>query len=295
MSLKGQNNISNEVQDNGPKITQPKHKAELLVWTDLSADALDRLNMSQNSNDIKNFLAEIFMLDNYKDNLKNGIIIDLYYYTLQYARDQGFSPMQTSAFFSIVKKLFEACIETPYGNLDQTFEYFKELIHVHSMYTPPAKLLLFSLNEVRNLTAYVINTFFRHFKMYKYAFTPSVRLDLKVNYSEVMPPLTPSSSPVVAEAEGGDDDETPGGDEEGQEIATDEERQEARDLFKSIVYKFLTSESEKIEGNVDTNVKTAIEALDTEIDKVIGDRPTKVVDDKPTKRHRKHQKHLLVK
>ena len=39
---------------------------------------------------------------------------------------------------------------------------------------PPHSIELFNVDEVRKLTEYTINTYFRHFKMYKYAFTPLV-------------------------------------------------------------------------------------------------------------------------
>jgi len=55
-------------------------------------------------------LADIFHLDDHKTSLKTGIIMDLYYYTLQFARENKFSKEQTSAFFSIVKKTHEICI-----------------------------------------------------------------------------------------------------------------------------------------------------------------------------------------
>lgn len=55
-------------------------------------------------------LADIFHLDDHKTSLKTGIVMDLYYYTLQFARENSFTKEQTSAFFSIVKKTHEVCI-----------------------------------------------------------------------------------------------------------------------------------------------------------------------------------------
>lgn len=263
MILTDESNQITEAPDSVPKISQPKrHKAKVVVWADLTVDAVDRLNESLNSDHIKQVLADIFILDNYKDNLKCGIIMDLYYYTLQYAREQAFTPEKTSAFFSIVKKVFEVCIETPYGNLDHTFEYFKDLIHCHSINRPPYSIELFSPDEVRKVTEYTVNTFFRHFKMYKYAFTPMVRLDINAGYIG-MPPSPPAS---VAE-------ETPRGDEnpptdEVKEEEMDEDRQAAREELKNIVRNFLVGESKKIEGNVDTQVKSAVEALNNKIDQI---------------------------
>ena len=55
-------------------------------------------------------LSDVFHLDDHKSNLKTGIVMDLFYYTLQFARENGFTKEQTSAFFSIVKKTHEVCI-----------------------------------------------------------------------------------------------------------------------------------------------------------------------------------------
>lgn len=55
-------------------------------------------------------LADVFNLDDHKDNLKTGIVMDLFFYTLQFARDNNFTKEKTSAFFSIVKKTHEVCI-----------------------------------------------------------------------------------------------------------------------------------------------------------------------------------------
>lgn len=39
---------------------------------------------------------------------------------------------------------------------------------------PPFSLGLFSSDEVKMIMTYVLDTYFRHFKLYKYAFTPQV-------------------------------------------------------------------------------------------------------------------------
>ncbi|XP_060590623.1 cilia- and flagella-associated protein 119-like, partial [Ruditapes philippinarum] len=117
-----------------PKIIQPRnHKAKVSVWADLTVDDLDRINESLNADHIKMVLADIFHLDDHKTSLKTGIVMDLYYYTLQFARENKFTKEQTSAFFSIVKKTHEICIETPFGNLDETFSFFKEMVLCHAV------------------------------------------------------------------------------------------------------------------------------------------------------------------
>ena len=54
-------------------------------------------------------LARIFGLEDYVTSLKLGIVMDLYYYIIQFARDNNFNKEKTSTLFSIVKKIHEIC------------------------------------------------------------------------------------------------------------------------------------------------------------------------------------------
>ncbi|XP_059147121.1 cilia- and flagella-associated protein 119-like isoform X2 [Physella acuta] len=265
-----------------PVIAQPKlHKAKILVWSDLSVDAVDRLNESLNVDHIKQVLAEIFRLEGWKDNLKTGIIMDLYYYTLQFAREQGFSKEKQSTFFSIIKNIFEVCIETPFGNLDHTFQYFKDLLHCHAVNHPPYSIELFTPNEARKISEYTINTFFRHFKMYKYAFTAQVRLDLHISYQGMASPPPSEVSTALKEESQLLEDETLG-ELETEKIVEDNDEQliAAKEEFKSIVRNFLTQEAKKIEGRVEDQIKAAVDTLNNKIDPMIGKPDAKVVKKK---------------
>ena len=55
-------------------------------------------------------LADIFHLDAWREDPKQAIVMDLYYYTLQFARDNNFTREKTSTFFSIMKKTHEVAI-----------------------------------------------------------------------------------------------------------------------------------------------------------------------------------------
>lgn len=52
----------------------------------------------------------MFDITDHEKNHLSAILLDLYYYTLQFARDNQFSKEQTSALFSIVKRTHEACV-----------------------------------------------------------------------------------------------------------------------------------------------------------------------------------------
>ncbi|KAL3856756.1 hypothetical protein ACJMK2_011477 [Sinanodonta woodiana] len=253
-----------------PKIIQPRnHKAKVCVWADLTVDDLDRVNESLNADHIKQVLADIFHLDDYKENLKTGIVMDLYYYTLQFARDNAFSKEQTSTLFSIIKKTHEVCIETPFGNIDQTFNYFKELVLCHAVNRPPHSIELFTADHVRMITEYTVNTYFRHFKMYKYAFTPLVRLDLTLSYvgiPETPPPSEADEPDAGLEAEQGEltgDSETPA---VAPERPTEPEESPERKELRTMIQTYLTEEVKKIKASVDSHLKSTEDLLNKKLD-----------------------------
>eukprot|EP00118_Oscarella_pearsei_P023882 m.292146 g.292146 ORF g.292146 m.292146 type:complete len:116 (+) comp40730_c1_seq11:1413-1760(+) len=97
---------------------------------------LVRLGQCCSAEEKTSTIADIFNLNGFESDLKLGIVVDLYFYSLQFAAENGFSKEQTSAFFSIVKATHHKCIETPFDNMEATFTFFKELL-CHSVERPP--------------------------------------------------------------------------------------------------------------------------------------------------------------
>ncbi len=58
---------------------------------------------------ICSILADQFKLEDHDETSSSSILLDLYYYTVQFALDNGFNKEQLSAFFSILKKTHEVC------------------------------------------------------------------------------------------------------------------------------------------------------------------------------------------
>uniref|UniRef100_A0A8C6XY68 Cilia and flagella associated protein 119 n=1 Tax=Naja naja TaxID=35670 RepID=A0A8C6XY68_NAJNA len=137
----------------------------------------------------------LFFLYDFESNPRSAILLDLYFYTIQFSREQGFNREQTSAFFSIVKDVHEACVETPLPNMEECYKYFSELVFCHSIRRPPFSIDLFNQDQLVLLTDYMINTYFRHYKLYKYAFTPQVRLSCREG------PVSSCQFPAIAKEE----------------------------------------------------------------------------------------------
>ncbi|GAB1603540.1 coiled-coil domain-containing protein 189-like [Argonauta hians] len=161
------------------------HTATILTWQDLDLENCEMLLNAAALKNVKQILADIFKLNKSVTHNKEGILLSLYAYAVHFAREEKFTVEQLSAYFSIVKRIHEVCTESPFGNLTQTFNYFKDLLISHSVCRPPYSVKLFSKEEVTKIAYHVINTYFRNFNLYKYAFTQQVRLDLVLNYANV--------------------------------------------------------------------------------------------------------------
>jgi hypothetical protein len=95
-----------------------------------------------------------------------------------FAKEINLEPIQISIFFSIMKKTHEVSMSSPYMRLDEDYAYFQNLILMHSIDRPPYSKKYFSLEQIRKITEYATNTYFRHYTMYKYTFTKQQKLTL---------------------------------------------------------------------------------------------------------------------
>merc|ERR1712224_341367 len=94
-----------------------------------------------------------------------------------FAKAQGFSPECTSTFFSIMKSTFDNSMEQLIA-VDQAFGLFKTLLLRHSVQRPPYSVGVFTLPQLKAINDFVLNGFFRHYKLYRYVFTKEQRLTI---------------------------------------------------------------------------------------------------------------------
>ncbi|XP_075034829.1 cilia- and flagella-associated protein 119 isoform X2 [Mixophyes fleayi] len=117
-----------------------------------------------------------------------SVLLDLYYYTVRFCWQCSFTREQTSCVFSIMKETHAACVGTPLENVEDCYIYFKELLLCHAVHQPPFCINLFTQKQILRISDYFLNTYFRHFKLYKYVFTPQVKLDLSISYGGIPDP-----------------------------------------------------------------------------------------------------------
>ncbi|KAM6156247.1 cilia- and flagella-associated protein 119 [Rhynchocyon petersi] len=166
----------------------PLPRPRICMWKYLDIHSMHRLEKTNNVEEMREVLAELMGLSCSEQNLREAIILDLFCHALIFCRQQGFSLEQTSAACALLQDLHKACVATPLGNVEECYRYFTSILLCHGVRRPPFSIDLFNEEQLLVLLDYVVNTYFRHFKLYKYVFTPQVRLDLSLTYVGLQPP-----------------------------------------------------------------------------------------------------------
>ncbi|XP_068100225.1 cilia- and flagella-associated protein 119 [Hyperolius riggenbachi] len=163
-------------------------KPHICIWKDLPLRDVEKLERAESSAEVLRLLSQILHLEDHLCLPSASALLDLYYYTVRFCWDSGFTREQTSCLFSIVKETHATCIETSLGNMDDCYRYFKEMLLCHAVHRPPFSVALFTQQQVLHISEYILNTYFRHFKLYKYVFTPQLHLDLSISYEGLSEP-----------------------------------------------------------------------------------------------------------
>ncbi|XP_072229218.1 cilia- and flagella-associated protein 119 [Leuresthes tenuis] len=185
------------------KIKVPQElEAKFMLWTDISFHDMEVIDNIHSIPDLESALCNVFGVD--LPEPKRAVLLELYVQTVLFCRQHSLKKEQTSALLSIIKSIHEANIETPLCNIEQCLNYSKELLFCHSVRRPPFSIDIFSFQEVECILKYIHSNYLRHYKLYKYIFTPQVTLDLSLTYSGMpdhgSPVLEDSSVPDVENA-----------------------------------------------------------------------------------------------
>ena len=138
----------------------------ICCWEDVSLTCAEQLLKA--CSDTERLQGELAVLLGTRDvssaDKRSLIELDLFTYAIIFCSKKYFSTKQLSAFFTIVKSVHAMCIFTPFDNMQETFAYFREILLRHSVIRPPFSTCLYSMKEVKEITDYVLSTYFKHFK-----------------------------------------------------------------------------------------------------------------------------------
>lgn len=163
--------------------------AQQLTWRDLDMQQVETyLGMSDGASR-QEFLKQHVTLP--EDDELKAITLDLYHYTLQFAQRQAFTADKVSVIFSLMKETHEQAMKN-FWPAKRCFDFFKKLLLMHSVQRPPFSVGLFSLADAQSITAFISAGYFRHYLLYKYAFTAKTEMAFSTvqTYTQAVVPDT---------------------------------------------------------------------------------------------------------
>jgi hypothetical protein len=168
----------------------------------LSAEQIESLRApsTKKGGSVRELLARFLGLTD-MDTPKNAINLDLYIFTLKHGQvsiitrclaaassgtctplpqiqsstthllqDMGLAADKLSGLFSIMKEVHKRSVEGRMP-IERSFALFKSLMLSHSVQRPPYSIGLFTFPEYTAILEWGLDTYYRHYKLYQYAFT----------------------------------------------------------------------------------------------------------------------------
>ncbi|XP_015201682.2 cilia- and flagella-associated protein 119 isoform X1 [Lepisosteus oculatus] len=255
-------------------LTMPRPlKPRVLLWADLSYADMEEVEAAQTTEELQRALGRALALQLSRPS--DSILADMYLYAVLFCRERQFNREQTSVLVSIVRALHLANTETPLNNMEYCFNYFTELVLCHCVRRPPFSIDLFSPEQATQITEYLVNTYFRHYALYKYTFTPQVRLDLSLTYCG-MPEAEAVDSDSLEPGPGTDEEketatevlESTAHDEEIKDTEVDHTGPTPWAELSQIVQRELSSEVRRVQTVLEQQLRESTQRLDSRLSSV---------------------------
>ena len=167
-----------------------------LLWADVSPEDLARLDGAVDEAATKAVLADVLRVLDGENPLRAQVLLEFYANNLAFARERGFSAEKTSTFFSIMKRNHDEMVEA-FLPQQKSWEYLQALVLAHAVQRPPYSVGIFQLSEVRDITQYALDSYYRNFALYRYAFT--MRHVKEITTRSCWTELPPATFPSLAD------------------------------------------------------------------------------------------------
>ncbi|XP_063082914.1 cilia- and flagella-associated protein 119 isoform X2 [Cavia porcellus] len=253
-----------------PPLPQPR----ICMWKYLDIHSMHQLEKTASVEEMREVLAKLLEIGWPEQSLQDAITLDLFSHALIFCHQQGFSMEQTSAACALLQDLHKACVATPLGNVEECYRHFTTALFCHGVRRPPFSIDLFKEEQLLALADYVVSTYFRHFKLYKYVFTPEVRLDLSLTYMGLQPP-----KPWPEKKEGqGAEEQAAIQQEEPETVAQSEQEPSQVCVLRTYIKTQVNKELGQLQKLVEEQLKASEERLSSKLTTL--ERPSQVSSSK---------------
>jgi len=159
-------------------------ESSFLTFTDLSLEDIEELQAESRAGRKLSLRSKINA--DRGEGMQAEIIFDFHLQNLEWAIRKKMEADKISTFVSMMKYILEEAVSMRLSMAD-SFESFKQCLLRHSVQRPPFSVGIFSIDDVRDMKDYALNTFFRHFKLFQFVFVTRLELQVTPVRTTVMP------------------------------------------------------------------------------------------------------------
>ncbi|KAF4657837.1 hypothetical protein FOZ61_006025 [Perkinsus olseni] len=98
-------------------------------------------------------------------------LLDFYLMFARFCQQENLTGEKASTLLSLMKEVYSQAI-LHRMDVSTAFSLFRRLLLKHSVQRPPFSIRVFTLEEVKKITEFAMNTFFTHYKLYVYMNIP---------------------------------------------------------------------------------------------------------------------------
>lgn len=178
--------------------------ANSVLWKHLTNAQVRALGDSTEAPRTKELLNEFLNCSDGRSPSQTEVEVEFHFYNLAFTRDCSFSIEKISTLMSIFTDVLAADRADGHRTMAASFQAFKEAIHAHAVERPPASTAIFTVKDVRKIVDYFTNSYYRHFRLYKYVLAKKPQLSLRQASSggvEVPPAWPPLADALVEKIE----------------------------------------------------------------------------------------------
>lgn len=173
-----------------------------LAFRDLSPEQMQQIRSPKlpQGLTVRDYLAQVAGPLDPDEEPRDAILLDLYIQTLQFGQSLGMTDEKLSGLFSLVKDLHMRSTQQRL-TVENAFKLFKNMLLENSIQRPPFSTGLFAYTEMQAVLNWGLDTYFRHYKLYQYAFTHRVTMTVTsttlLDAIELPPPLQPLAASIT--------------------------------------------------------------------------------------------------
>mmetsp|Transcript_58093 Transcript_58093/g.101691 ORF Transcript_58093/g.101691 Transcript_58093/m.101691 type:complete len:344 (+) Transcript_58093:49-1080(+) len=157
-----------------------------LTFTDIPRTEMEELQAAKTYDAAVAVLSKCLRLSPVQG-FQSDILVEFHYHNFAFCQRSGFCAEKTSTLISIFKVVHtKAVVEEKLPEQDARF-LFDELVDRHSQQLPPYRVGVFSREEAAAIKAFAARTFFRHYKMYAFAYVKCQELSVRASYERIVP------------------------------------------------------------------------------------------------------------